>query len=67
MDEIYYNGDIITLEKELYKEAIHIKDGKIYRGGKNGIEYPPISREEYKRIQKEREESREDRDEGMTH
>ena len=43
------------------------KDGKIYRGGKNGIEYPPISEEEYKRIQKEREESREDRDEGITH
>ena len=43
------------------------KDGKIYRVGKNGIEYPPISEEEYKRIQKEREESREDRDEGMTH
>ena len=42
-------------------------DGKIYRVGKNGIEYPPISREEYKRIQKEREESREDRDEGITH
>ena len=34
MDEIYYNGDIITLEKELYKEAIHIKDGKIYSIGK---------------------------------
>lgn len=43
------------------------KDGKIYRVGKNGIEYPPISEEEYKRIQKEREESREDRDEGITH
>ena len=43
------------------------KDGKIYRVGKNGIEYPPISEEEYKRIQKEREESREDRDEGLTH
>lgn len=43
------------------------KDGKIYRVGKKGIEYPPISEEEYKRIQKEREESREDRDEGMTH
>ena len=43
------------------------KDGKIYRVGKNGIEYPPISEKEYKRIQKEREKSREDRDEGMTH
>ena len=43
------------------------KDGKIYRVGENGIEYPPISEEEYKRIQKEREESREDRDEGITH
>ena len=43
------------------------KDGKIYRVGKKGIEYPPISEEEYKRIQKERKESREDRDEGMTH
>ena len=43
------------------------KDGKIYRVGKKGIEYPPISEEEYKRIQKEREESREDRDEGITH
>ena len=43
------------------------KDGKIYRVGENGIEYPPISEEEYKRIQKEREESREDRDDEMTH
>ena len=43
------------------------KDGKIYRVGENGIEYPPISEEEYKRIQKEREESRVDRDDEMTH
>ena len=43
------------------------KYGKIYRVGKKGIEYPPISEEEYNRIQKSREESREDRDEGMTH
>lgn len=40
------------------------KDGKIYRVGKNGIEYPPISEEEYKR---KTETLREDIDEGMTH
>ena len=45
------------------------KNGKIYRVGKNGIEYPPISEEEYNRIKKERQEVRqdEDRNEGMTH
>ena len=45
------------------------KDGKIYRVGENGIEYPPISEEEYNRIQKERQDIRqyEDRDEGMAH
>ena len=45
------------------------KDGKIYRVGKKGIEYPPISEEEYNRIQKERQDIRqyEDRDEGMAH
>ena len=45
------------------------KNGKIYRVGKNGIEYPPISEKEYDRIKKERQEVRqdEDRDVGMTH
>ena len=45
------------------------KNGKIYRVGKKGIEYPPISEEEYNRIQKERQDIRqyEDRDEGMAH
>lgn len=45
------------------------RNGKIYRVGRNGIEYPPISEEDYNRIQKERQDVRqdEDREEGMTH
>lgn len=29
MEYIYYNGDIVTMEKELYAEAVYIKDGII--------------------------------------
>lgn len=32
------------------------KDGKIYRKGENGIEYPPISKEDYDKIVKARKE-----------
>lgn len=33
-EKIYYNGDIVTLEEELYAEALYVKDGKINRVGK---------------------------------
>ena len=32
--KIYYNGDILTLEKEMYVEAILVEDGKISKVGK---------------------------------
>lgn len=32
-EKIYYNGDIVTLEEELYAKALHVKDGKIYKIG----------------------------------
>lgn len=34
MSEIYFNGDILTMEKEEYPEAIFIKDGEIEKIGK---------------------------------
>ncbi len=41
---------LTTAENFSFKEI----DGKIYRIGKSGIEYPPISREEFDRIKKSR-------------
>ncbi len=32
--KLFYNGDIITLEDELYAEAILVQDGKIAKVGK---------------------------------
>ena len=33
-EKLYFNGDIITLENELYAEAVLVKDGKIFKVGK---------------------------------
>lgn len=33
MEKLYFNGDILTLEEELYVDAILIKDDKIYKIG----------------------------------
>lgn len=33
-EKLYFNGDIITLEDELYTEAVLVKDNKIYKVGK---------------------------------
>ncbi|WP_082238833.1 amidohydrolase [Niameybacter massiliensis] len=33
-EKLYYNGDILTLEEEMYVEALLIKNGKIYKLGK---------------------------------
>lgn len=33
MEKLYFNGDILTLEEELYVEAVLIKNGKIYKVG----------------------------------
>lgn len=33
MEKIYFNGDILTLEEELYADSILIKDDKIYKIG----------------------------------
>lgn len=33
-ERLYFNGDILTLEDELYVEAVLVKDGKICRVGK---------------------------------
>lgn len=32
-EKLYFNGDILTLEEELYVDAILVKDNKIYRVG----------------------------------
>lgn len=32
--KLYFNGDILTLEENLYEEAVLIKDGKIHKVGK---------------------------------
>ena len=32
--KLFYNGDIITLEDELYAEALLVQDGKIAKVGK---------------------------------
>lgn len=34
MDKLYFNGDILTLEDDLYAEAVLVKDQRIYRVGK---------------------------------
>ena len=33
-EKLYFNGDILTLEDELYAEAVLVKDSKIYKVGK---------------------------------
>ena len=33
-EKLYFNGDILTLEDDLYVEAILVKDSKIYKLGK---------------------------------
>ena len=33
-EKLYFNGDIITLEDDLYVEAVLVKDGKISKVGK---------------------------------
>ena len=35
MEKLYFNGDILTLEEELYVDAILIKDDKIYKLNSN--------------------------------
>lgn len=50
------------VEKYSYKEI----DGKVYRIGRNGIEYPPISKRQYEEIKKLQKEYFEDsRDDGQ--
>ena len=34
-EKLYFNGDILTLEDDLYVEALLVKEGKIYKLGKN--------------------------------
>ena len=36
-EKLYFNGDILTLEDDLYVEAILVKDSKIYKLGKKMI------------------------------
>lgn len=36
-EKLYFNGDILTLEDELYVESILIKDKKIFKVGKKMI------------------------------
>lgn len=33
-EKLFYNGDILTLEDEMYVESVLIKDGKVHKIGK---------------------------------
>lgn len=51
-EDVSENGMLFNIE--VGKFNFVEKDGQIYRVGENGIEYPPITREKFEKIQKER-------------
>ncbi|MNS96023.1 hypothetical protein D3C72_1303040 [compost metagenome] len=51
-EEVSTNGMLFNIEVGNYNFVE--KDGQIYRIGENGIEYPPITKEKFEKIAKER-------------